>query len=138
MISEEQFKTSIARQFGDGHQPRFPKRRQDQLIFLGAATLYLAQHPLGHEKTLNTKLINWLSEMGADLAIDHVTLRRYLVDFGFLERDRAGNHYSVRDSELKRLFDPSVFDLNLYMIVGQAQADREAKRRQWRMTQSKS
>ena len=135
MISEQQFKTSIARQFGGGHQPRFPKRRQDQLIFLGAAALYLSQHHLGQEKTLNTKLMNWLNEMGADQAVDHVTLRRYLVDFGFVERDRAGTRYRIRDAELQRLFDPSIFNLNLYSIVGQAQAEREAKRQQWRMAQ---
>jgi hypothetical protein len=136
MISEQQFKISIARQFGDSHATGFPKRRQDQLIFLGAATLYLARQSIDEEKQLNAKLTDWLKEMGAEQAIDHVTLRRYQVDFGFVERDRAGNHYRICHAKLNQLFEAAIFELNPYAIVGQAQAEREIRRQQWQRAQN--
>ncbi len=48
------------------------------------------------EQTLNEGLKAWASEVGMGIAVDHVTLRRYLVDAGYLCRDRQGTTYRVQ------------------------------------------
>lgn len=130
MISEAQFKTSIAKLFGSGQLAKFPKRHRDQLILLGAAALDLTGQAIYSEKELNSKLIAWLTEMGAENTLDHVTLRRYLVDFRFLERDAAGREYTVAES-LADVFEKSIFTFDIHTIISQARAEREARRRQW-------
>ncbi|MGB0386548.1 MAG: DUF2087 domain-containing protein [Ardenticatenaceae bacterium] len=137
MISEQQFKTSIAKMFGRGHLAKFPKRHQDQLIFFGAAALHLAGEPTYTEKEINRTLMAWLTEMQADNVIDYVTLRRSLVDFRFVERDRVGREYTVAESDLATVFEKSIFTLDLHTIIEQAQAEREARRRKWEAAQAR-
>ncbi len=135
VISEQQFKTSIAKTFGSGRLAKFPKRHQDRLIFFGAAALCLIGKPAYSEKEINHKLTAWLTEMQADNVMDYVTLRRSLVDFRFVERDSAGKQYKVSESDLATVFEKPIFTLNLHTIIEEAQAEREARRRQWKAVQ---
>ncbi|MEM8766110.1 MAG: DUF2087 domain-containing protein [Pseudomonadota bacterium] len=68
--------------------PRNPKLR-DPLLALLAAGLH-RRYPYG-ERELNDALQASLASLSD--RVDHVTLRRYLVDCGFLKRDRAGTRY---------------------------------------------
>ena len=137
MISEQQFKTSIAKTFGRGPLAKFPKRHQDQLIFFGAAALHLAGQPTYSEKEINGKLMAWLIEMEANNVMDHVTLRRSLVDFRFVERDSAGRQYTVAESDLAAVFEKPILTLDLHTIIEEARAEREARRRQWEASQDR-
>lgn len=51
------------------------------------------------EIELNTYLADALAELRA--SVDHVTCRRYLVDCGFVKRDRAGERYFLNYLRLK-------------------------------------
>lgn len=76
--------------------PRHPRRRD---IILGLISLSLERrYPYG-EIELNDLLSSTLSIM--DSEVDHVTCRRYLVDFGFLKRDRAGSRYYLNFPKLE-------------------------------------
>ena len=135
MISEQEFKTSIAKIFGGGQLAKFPKRHQDRLIFFGAAALYLIGQPTYSEKEMNRKLIAWLTKMQANNVMDYVTLRRSLVDFRFVERDKAGKQYTVSESDLATVFEKPIFTLDPHTIIEEARAEREARRRRWEAIQ---
>ena len=47
------------------------------------------------EREVNELISNWLATVGVMLEIDHVELRRWLVDLSILSRDVYGHAYSV-------------------------------------------
>jgi hypothetical protein len=75
--------------FGAG----LPRRRNDRWILLFSARAALPTGERWNEKTLNELLAAWLARLGGRLELDHVTLRRALIDEGFLERVADGSRY---------------------------------------------
>lgn len=71
-----------------GRMPTHPQRRD---IILAILSLDLHRRYPYTEVELNHTLKSALARMNA--AVDHVTCRRYMVDVGFLKRDRAGIRY---------------------------------------------
>lgn len=54
------------------------------------------------EDDVNRRLRDWLADVGAMLHTDHVELRRWLVDSGYLARDDWGHAYVRGPAELER------------------------------------
>jgi hypothetical protein len=89
-----------------GVGPGLPRRRADRWILLAAAARALPTGELA-ERALNQHLKAWLSDAGPRVVLDHVSLRRALVDEGFVERDSAGARYRVsRAHERRVVFEP--------------------------------
>jgi 4a-hydroxytetrahydrobiopterin dehydratase len=76
-----------------GIGPGLPRRRRDQWILLFSASCTLPSGPLD-EKSLNEMLKAWLAGLGPRVDVNHVSLRRALVDDGFLERTPDGARYA--------------------------------------------
>ena len=76
-----------------GVGPGLPRRRRDQWILLHAACSALPPAPLD-ERALNEMLKAWLLGLGPRVDLDHVSLRRALVDDGFVERTPDGASYA--------------------------------------------
>ena len=57
-----------------------------------AACAIEAGQPL-REDEVNRRLMGWLADVGQMLSTDHVELRRWLVDAGFVARDDWGHAY---------------------------------------------
>lgn len=66
-----------------------------------AATAFAAGHDY-REAEVNRVLSVWLEGTGAMLRTDHVELRRWLVDAGFVARDGFGHAYVRGPAELAR------------------------------------
>lgn len=60
---------------------------------LALASLTVPSSQILSEKDVNEALKHWLNGAGSILWIDHVELRRTLIDYGFLHRNLAGNEY---------------------------------------------
>lgn len=71
--------------------PGIPKQRKQRAIVLAVLSLALRRRRAYSETELNEILKRSLAAL--DAGVDHVTCRRYLVDFGFVRRDRAGLRY---------------------------------------------
>lgn len=54
------------------------------------------------EDEVSRRLIDWLADTGAMVQTDHVELRRWLVDGGYVERDSWGHAYMRGPAELGR------------------------------------
>ena len=64
----------------------------------------------------------WLETFSAPHGIDHVTLRRHLVDSRLLARNKLGTSYRLNEAALERLpVDP-------LEVLEQARREREARK----------
>lgn len=109
----------------------FPKKQQDRHILLKSSTLGLTPGEIYTESQINDNLQGWTSAFGGNFGLDHVTLRRYLIDDGYIQRDPAGGSYQLGTSELVFTYDDSIMGLDLEEIIRQAQLERERKKQQY-------
>ena len=117
--------TRICLRTGQG----FPSRLRHQHIVLGGVTLSLPADRSCTEQEINERLRAWLRDVGPGVEIDHVSLRRRLVDHGYLVRDDAGVTYRVRAQWARGLFASEVERLDPVALVAEAAAARERRKR---------
>ena len=126
-IGAEEFCSRFRALCRGGVGPGLPKRRRDAQIFLRAAATAFAQETPYSERAVGDALISWIRRAGDRIEIDHVTLRRHLVDGGYLLRDAAGMSYQVRRSGGgQATFDGAVAELDAEQIFEQAGARRHS------------
>ena len=128
MISQEQFVASISKTLAAGSSFNYPRKPQDRIVFLGALSIFLARQASYGEADLNATIAGWLGSFDATTTLDHVTLRRYLVDIGYLRRDEAGLRYSIDTAALASDFEAPVLALDVHATVANARAEREARK----------
>ena len=86
-----------------GFGPGLPRREADRWILLHAiAGTFDEAENLG-EQAFTERLTQWLATTGGKLETDAVTLRRALVDDGFIERDGRGEAYRRSRAHEKRV-----------------------------------
>lgn len=76
----------------------FPKDDLDQQILLKSAVLMMGQADTYNEREINEKLDAWITRVCPIKNFDRVTLRRWLVDTGYLSRSKDGACYQVSQS----------------------------------------
>ena len=87
------------------------------------------------ESEVNPKLRLWLQDFGAPFHLDHVNLRRYLIDEEFLGRSRDGSRYWVAASSRHQLvFDPEIEELDVHRLLSQERARLERKKEEFLRT----
>ena len=99
-----------------GVGPGLPRRVQNRHILLKAVALGLEQNRVYSESALGEALDAWLDSAGPQVDIDRVSLRRALVDHGYVSRDSAGHSYRV-ESPGTVAFDPEVNALDIRRIL---------------------
>ena len=109
--------------------------RDLELVF-ASATLFFPADKLLDERGANTVLKEFLSTAGAMLDTDHVELRRWLVDTGFVRRSDFGSDY--RRGTLPAWLDQAAGGLGPREVAAAVErareardAQREAKRQAW-------
>jgi tRNA(adenine34) deaminase len=109
--------------------------RDLELVF-ASATLFFPADKLLDERGANTVLKQFLSTAGAMLDTDHVELRRWLVDTGFVRRSDFGSDY--RRGTLPAWLDEAAASLDPHALADAVErareargAQREAKRQAW-------
>jgi len=111
-------------------------RPGDFALVLAAAGCMFAPDDALAEREVNERLKAWLGGAGAMLAVDHVELRRWLVDNGVLARDGFGRVYTRGTPRTEIAQAMSVLaGTDLAATVSKARADdaarREARKAQW-------
>lgn len=139
MISAREFAQRAQRfvRLAADRGPRgFPRAKRDREILMRSITLDLDEQRCYDEREINACLQRWKRELAPALDVDHVTLRRWLVDYGHLERTRDGSVYRVGFPAKTVAFDLEVYDLDLRATVAaftaqqeRRKAERKAKRR---------
>ena len=115
----------------DGVKP-FPRRWKYRLLILYSAIRSLELGLPYSEDEINEAIIAWQSRHGGFLDLDHVTVRRYLVDLGFLDRNPSGSVYAVIHSFLEEAdWDPQILEADEESLLAQARRDVESNRREF-------
>jgi len=128
-ITRDEFKRRITALCLGGVGPGLPRKERDRHILLKSVSLALGHGREYTEPSLNAALERWLAAAGPAVRIDHVSLRRYLVDEAYVVRDAAGRSYRVRPSgEWSSIFERGVDDIDVLGAVRAAVAERKERR----------
>lgn len=106
-----------------------PKKRSELQMLLASVTFSFESGRVYSESQVNRLIGEWVSRFGTELDVDHVTLRRYLVDEGLLLRDEAGSSYRLAAASPFFSYDVAIRDLDLDRLVSDALEAREARKR---------
>ena len=112
---------------GDG----LPKKQKPRHILFISAILKLEQGKEYSEIEMNNQLKLWSEKYGQIFGLDHVTLRRFLVDEKYLVRDPAGNSYRFQPNNWKFEIEDTVWDVDLEEIVRQKEAEIQERKKQF-------
>jgi hypothetical protein len=80
---------------------------------------------------LDDELRKWTTRFGSSVNLDHVSLRRFLVDEHYVQRDSAGQSYRLKTTDWPYTFDPSIRALDLEALIDEGRAARELKKQQY-------
>jgi len=92
--------------FVTGRLRRIPKNPQHRDVVLAILCLNMRRRRSYTEREINEYLQDVLKTLKA--MVDHVTCRRFLVDLGFLKRDRAGARYLLNYPKIERTLSVDV------------------------------
>jgi hypothetical protein len=114
----------------------YSSRVVDFNLVLAAAARPFAAGRSYAEREVNDVLRDWLAHEGAMLAIDHVELRRWMVDCRVLDRDDYGRAYSLGEpSPQIAAVVAALSGIDLRALAATARARdaqaREERKRQW-------
>ena len=108
-----------------------PKKRLDRHVLFISSILGLKPSRKYSEKELNDELRKWTVLFGGNLGLDHVTLRRFLVDEKYITRDLSGRSYELVTSDLPYTYDQSIKKLNLKELINEAMKVQELRKQQY-------
>jgi hypothetical protein len=128
-ITASQFKNRFVSLIMGGRD--LPKKRVDRHILFISSILGLEPHRQYTESELNDELGKWTTLFGGNFNLDHVSLRRFLVDEQYLRRDTAGGSYERATTNLPYTFDGSIETLDLEELINEARIARELKKQQY-------
>ena len=119
LITAEEFEKRLTALCLSGVTHNLPKKQRDRHILFRSVTHTLDPARQYSEPELNAALGRWLLQVG--IGVDHVTLRRHLVDERYLVRDRQGSIYEVfLEGRGEAEFEPSVANIDSYALIDQA------------------
>ena len=95
MTTEKETRQALKRMLANGPLTGLPVRRSDLELLLGLALSQFDARRAYTEAEVNERLSAWLETFCGPFGVDHVTVRRCLVDSQYLERDRAGTTYRI-------------------------------------------
>lgn len=129
MINQAQALATLRRLFGGGKITRLPKRPEDADLFLALAASSLDPRFQYTEPSLNEALQAWMAGFTGGTHMDHVTLRRCLVDRSLLLRDDAGDHYRVNGTVIASIADADACQIHPLEIFEEVQRERSLRKR---------
>lgn len=114
----------LRRMLANGPLTALPRRPHDLEVFLTLAAARFKPRRAYSEAQVNDLLQEWLSPFCSRFGVDHVTVRRCLVDAGLLLRDRAGSTYELAADPLS-----VPIGVEPATIMAEVQLERKARKR---------
>lgn len=119
---------TLKRLLANGPLTAVPKRPSDQDLLVAMAASQFEPQRTYRENEVNEKLKAWLQTFCEPFGIDHVTLRRLLVDSRLMSRTKSGSMYRVNverteETEAVRTIEP-------VHVLAEIRAERESRKRQ--------
>ena len=119
---------ALKRLLANGRLTAVPKRPADQKLFVALAASQIDARRSCLESEVNERLRIWLETISEPFGIDHVTLRRMLVDSGLLTRTSSGSTYQINVARLGEI--EAVRGIDPADVLAQIQNERLLRKRQ--------
>lgn len=132
MVSIDEFVERLCRIGADRGPRRFPRKRRDREILMKSIVMQLDSQCTYSEGEINERLSQWNRDVAPAVETDHVSVRRLLIDYGYLERTADGRKYRVGFPPLPIVFDLEVDELDLRATVAAYRDYAERRRAQAR------
>ena len=81
------------------------------------------------ERELNDHLSQWLAGFACPIGMDHVTVRRHLVDHGFILRDPSGTVYRTNGTVTLSVLEPDALSIQPRRVFEKVQRERQERKR---------
>jgi hypothetical protein len=117
MISLDEFVERLCKVGADRGPRGFPRNAKDRSVLMQSIVMSLDSSRVYSERQINGALQTWNRDVAPAIEIDHVTLRRLLVDRGRLERTPDGASYRVGFPPASVAFELQIYDLDLRATV---------------------
>lgn len=107
-----------------------PRKIRDRHILLKSVALLLDKTQEYSEGEINQELQSWLTNVGCSIELDHVELRRRLIDHEYLGRSKDGSRYWVAVSSRQQMaFEHEIEEVDVPLLIKQSnQASLEKKK----------
>ncbi len=119
---------ALRRMLANGLLTALPKRPADQEILLVLAASRFGAGDTYLESDVNERLKAWLATISEPFGIDHVTLRRCLVDARILARTKAGSTYRVNAERVGDI--DAIRDIDPVHVLAELRSERELRKRE--------
>jgi len=119
----------LKRLLANGPLTGLPMRRADEKLLLRMAAARFEAGRAYREAEVNELLERWLGTFCAPYGVDHVTMRRRLVDSRLLVRDSAGAEYRLAPGLGGELAADATLKEEPASILEQLREEREARKR---------
>lgn len=127
--NKEQVEKVFRRLLKGGPMRRMPKSRGDLQVFLALAASALDPQTQYDEPELNERLIEWMTGFTDLVVMDHVTIRRYLVDYAYMLRDISGTRYKTNQTMINTVIQPEARSTLPLVLLEDIQRDQAHRRR---------
>ena len=124
MSTETEVRAVLKRMLANGPLTALPVRPQDLKVLLNLAAAQFEPGRKYSEAQVNERLQEWLEPFCSPFGVDHVTVRRCLVDARLLARDKAGATY-----ELAARRRPPRIDVEPAQVMADVQLERAKRKR---------
>lgn len=108
----------------------FPKDELNQQVLFKSAILTLNKTDIFTGQEVAGKLKYWLEEICRLKDIDYITLRRMLVDAGYLTRNNDGSCYQVANPRLE-FFEETIDQLDINEVLKNAREEIARRKREY-------
>ena len=131
-ISGDKFKSRLCDLCLKGGGAGLPRKEADRHILLKSIALALNNDVEYTESEFNEKLQMWLNLVGEKVDVDHVALRRELVDAQYIIREADGSKYRLDLSGVPvGMFDPEINGFDPEQIIIERKEMIERKKREY-------
>ena len=118
---------SLKRLLANGPLTAVPKRPSDQQLLVTLSAAQFDPQKRYREAEVNETLKAWIATFCEPYGIDHVTLRRLLVDSRLLSRTTSGSTYQVNRERLAEI--EAVASMVPAEILSEIRSERESRKR---------
>ncbi len=129
-LSKQEPQRTLERLLANGPLTGWPRRPDDQALLVRLTAARFEAGRDYREAEVNDVVKEWLATFSAEFGIDHVTMRRALVDARLLVRDKSGALYRLDDAKQRELAPLRTVEPGA--ILKQVQEGREARKREHR------
>ena len=124
--------TLLKRLFKSSVLQRMPKTRSDAEVVLSLLAATLDPQRNYSERELNSHLCDWLAGIADPISLDHVSVRRYLIDASVVLRQDDGAAYRANQAVINRNITPDARAANPAEIFKTLATERALRARRAR------